>query len=223
MSEIPATPPADTQDRQGQLFIISAPSGAGKTTLVRQLTESVRDICISVSHTTRPQRQGETDGVDYFFIDDEQFNAMVDENRFLEHAHVFDHHYGTSQAAVEQQLAAGLDVILEIDWQGAQQVRARIPNNISIFIAPPSYDSLAERLYNRGREDTATISRRLDEAVDELSHYQEYDYLVVNDQLERALSQMLTIVVAARLRVECRRPALDGFIQGLIAQARQIQ
>ncbi len=215
--------PAHSRVRQGLLFIISAPSGAGKTTLVRQLTAAVADIGISVSHTTRPQRHGETDGVDYFFVDEDRFQEMVGDNRFLEHARVFDYHYGTAQESVEQQLASGQDVILEIDWQGARQVRARIPATISIFIAPPSYDSLAERLYNRGREDVATIAKRLEEAVDELSHYQEYDYLIVNDELERALSQLVTIVTAARLQIDCRRPALDGFIEGLIAQARQIQ
>lgn len=212
-----------TQHRKGLLFIISAPSGAGKTTLVRHLTATLNDIAVSVSHTTRPQRQGETHGVDYYFIDETEFQGMVEENRFLEHARVFDHFYGTAQETVEQRLAAGHDVILEIDWQGARQVRVRMPENISIFIAPPSYQSLIDRLHSRGREDAATIRRRLDEAVDELSHYQEYDYVLVNDELEQALDELLAIIRAARLRVDCRRPALDDFIQGLIAQARQIQ
>jgi len=215
--------PANQRDRQGLLFIISAPSGSGKTTLVRRLIDSMSDITVSVSHTTRPQRKGETDGVDYFFIDDARFQDMIDDGRFLEHALVFDHHYGTARDTVEQQLGNGHDVILEIDWQGARQVRAGMPENISIFIAPPSYKTLVERLHTRGREDDATIARRLEEAVDELSHYQEYDYVIVNDDLDRALAELTTIVRAARLRVDCRRPALDAFIQGLIAQARQIQ
>ena len=215
--------PAHYSERQGLLFIISAPSGAGKTTLVRRLLDSLGGITVSVSHTTRPRRHGETDGVDYFFIDEDRFQGMVDDGRFLEHATVFDYHYGTARETVEQQLGSGCDVILEIDWQGARQVRTGMPDNISIFIAPPSYESLVERLHSRGREDNATIARRLEEAVDELSHYQEYDYVIVNDELERAHADLATIINAARLRVECRRPVLDTFIQGLIAQARQIQ
>ena len=209
--------------RQGLLFIISAPSGAGKTTLVRRLLDSLTGITVSVSHTTRPQRQGETDGVDYFFIDEERFQGMVEDGRFLEHATVFDYNYGTARETVEQQLGSGCDVILEIDWQGARQVRACMPDTINIFIAPPSYEALVERLHSRSREDDATIARRLEEAVDEMSHYQEYDYVIVNEDLERAHAELVTVAKAARLRVECRRPALDAFIQGLIAQARQIQ
>ncbi len=213
----------NSQQRRGLLFIISAPSGAGKTTLVRRLTATLNNINVSVSHTTRPQRARETDGVDYFFVDEAKFQSMVAANRFLEHAQVFDHHYGTAEATVESALNNGHDVILEIDWQGAQQVRRRISDTISVFIAPPSYDSLVQRLHDRGREDEQTIAKRLAEAVDELSHYHEYDYLIINDDLEQAVADLCTIVTAARLRSECRRPALDEFIQGLIAQARQIQ
>lgn len=209
--------------RRGLLFIVSAPSGAGKTTLVRRLTAALDNINVSVSHTTRPQRARETNGVDYFFVDEAQFRSMVAADRFLEHAQVFDHHYGTAEATVESALNDGHDIILEIDWQGAQQVRRRMPSTVSIFIAPPSYDSLVRRLHDRGREDEQTIARRLAEAVEELSHYQEYDYLIINDDLEQAVTDLVTIVSAARLGAECRRPALDSFIQGLIAQAQQIQ
>jgi len=215
--------PTSQSDRQGLLFIISAPSGAGKTTLVRRLLDSLDGISVSISHTTRPQRRGETDGADYFFIDDEEFRKMLEDNRFLEHARVFDHCYGTARDTVERRLAGGIDIILEIDWQGARQVRARMPENISIFITPPSYESLVERLQTRGRENEAVIAQRLEEAVEELSHYQEYDYLIVNDDLDRAEAELKSIIDAARLQVEHRRPALDAFIQDLIAQARQIQ
>lgn len=212
-----------SQHRRGLLFIVSAPSGAGKTTLVRRLTATLDNINVSVSHTTRPRREREVEGVDYFFIDEERFQSMVKADRFIENARVFDHHYGTEQATLESTLNNGHDVILEIDWQGAQQIRRRIPGTISIFIAPPSYDSLTQRLRDRGREDEQTIARRMDEAVDELSHYHEYDYLIINDDLEQAVADLTTIVTAARLNSDCRRPALDGFVQGLIAQARQIQ
>jgi guanylate kinase len=209
--------------RHGQLFIISAPSGTGKTTLVRALVEKLDKIMISISHTTRPQRPGETDGVDYHFIDDADFDTMVTANKFLEHARVFGHQYGTSLTTLDQQRASGTDVILEIDWQGAQQVRKRVSDAISVFIVPPSYESLVERLNNRGRDDTETIKRRLREAVSELSHYHEYDYVIVNDTVEQALAELHTIVEAARLRLSSRRPALDDFIGRLIAQAREIQ
>lgn len=212
-----------SQQRRGLLFIISAPSGTGKTTLVRTLISRLTDIRVSVSHTTRPQRQGEVDGGDYYFIDEATFTAMVNDDRFLEHARVFDYAYGTARDSVEQQLAGGHDVILEIDWQGAQQVRRQMPEAISIFIAPPSYETLVQRLNLRAREDADTIARRLRGAVEELSHYSEYDYVIINDDLERAGAELATIVAAARLRLDCRRPALDTFIQSLIAQARQIQ
>ncbi len=213
----------NSQQRQGLLFIISAPSGAGKTTLVRSLTATLSNINVSVSHTTRPQRAGESEGIDYYFIDDAKFQSMVESKRFLEHAQVFDYHYGTARSTVESSLNNGRDVILEIDWQGAQQVRSHITGTISIFIAPPSYDRLVQQLHKRAREDEQTIARRLQEAVEELSHYAEYDYLIINDDLEQAAADLCTIVTAARLRSDCRRPVLDDFIQSLIAQARQIQ
>lgn len=207
-------------DRQGQLFIISAPSGAGKTTLVRGLLERVPELYLSISHTTRPIRRGEKDGVDYHFIDPDQFEQMVKQNLFIEHARVFEHAYGTSQAGVQTQLASGQDVLLEIDWQGAQQIRQRLPETLSIFIAPPSFESLAERLHGRAREDADIIAQRLADAAEVISHYNEFDYIVVNDNLETALAELATIVEAARLRLACRHEPLDAFMQGLIQQAR---
>lgn len=209
--------------RQGQLFIISAPSGTGKTTLVRALVDNLKEIVISISHTTRPQRPGETDGVDYHFIDDDAFNDMVARTHFLEHARVFGYQYGTAVETVNQKRASGTDVILEIDWQGAQQIRTRVRDAISIFIVPPSFETLVQRLNSRGRDDRETIQRRLKEAAGELAHYDEYDYIVINDSVDQALQELRVIVEAARLRLDCRRPALDDFISGLIAQAKNIQ
>ena len=182
----------------GTLFIISAPSGAGKTSLVKALVESTSDICVSVSHTTRQQRPGEQDGINYHFINVDQFKLMLNQSAFLEHADVFGNYYGTSQRWVEQQLANGIDVILEIDWQGAQQVRELMPEANSIFIVPPSKAALQERLEKRGQDDANVISQRMAAAVSEMVHYVEYDYLVINDNFNQALQQLQAIVLASR-------------------------
>ena len=163
----------------GTLYIISAPSGAGKSSLLRKLLEnSGDDIVLSISHTTRKPRPGELDGRDYHFVDKESFEAMVERGEFLEDAQVFDNYYGTSQKSVEEQLAKGQDVILEIDWQGARQVRQLITEAVGIFILPPSRAALEERLKWRGQDDDAVIERRMRDAVSELSHYSEYDTLL---------------------------------------------
>ncbi len=184
----------------GILFIVSAPSGAGKTSLLRALLPQEENLVLSVSHTTRPPRPGEVDGVHYHFVSEETFLRMAAEGAFLEQAEVFGNHYGTSEAAVREQLAAGHDVVLEIDWQGARQVRRVFPDAVSIFIAPPSIEALRERLSGRGQDDPEVIERRMADARSELSHYPEYDYLVINDDFETALQELRCIVRAERLR-----------------------
>jgi guanylate kinase len=175
------------QNFTGTLYVFSAPSGAGKTTLVKALLEQTDDIGVSVSHTTRVSRSGEFDGKDYNFVSQDQFKALIDQNAFLEHAQVFDNFYGTSQIWVEQELSAGRDVILEIDWQGAKQIRQQMPNMISVFILPPSREELLKRLTGRGTDEQSIIDRRMQDAVSEMSHYSEFDYLIINDDFATAL------------------------------------
>ena len=184
----------------GTLYIIAAPSGAGKTSLVQQLVTTTPGIVASISHTTRPPRPGEQDGVHYHFIPLPSFETMIAQGAFLEHAQVFGNRYGTSRAAVLAKLQAGLDVILEIDWQGAQQVRKQLPDSPSIFILPPSRDALRQRLAGRGQDSAEVIERRMAAALDELSHYVEFDYLVINDQFETALTELSAIIIAQRQR-----------------------
>lgn len=193
---------SDTSPLRGTLFIVSAPSGAGKTSLVRALTGSDPGVTVSVSYTTRAPREGETDGIDYHFVGHDRFQAMIGDDGFLEYARVFDHYYGTSRAAVAERLDAGGDVILEIDWQGARQVRCILPEAVSIFILPPSRAALLERLKARKQDDEAVIRRRMRDAVDEISHYSEYDFLVVNDRFDEAVDDLRAVVRARRLRRE---------------------
>jgi guanylate kinase len=182
------------------LFIVSAPSGAGKTSLLRELVPADAGLVMSVSHATRPMRPGEQDGVHYHFVSVERFLALVAEGAFLEHAQVFDNHYGTAEASVRGLLGQGRDVVLEIDWQGARQVRKRFPQAVSIFIAPPDIDALRARLAGRGQDSAEVVERRMADARSELSHYAEYDYLVINDDFDVALQQLRAIVAAERLR-----------------------
>ncbi len=189
----------DIANTPGHLFVVSAPSGGGKTSLVRALLGRVGCLRVSTSHTTRTRRSGEQDGVDYHFVDEARFKAMVDAGEFLEHAQVFDHYYGTARAPVAQRLASGEDVILEIDWQGARNIRNAVPAAISIFILPPSIEELERRLSMRG-DKTETIARRMRDAVNEMSHFGEYDYLVINDDFERAAAALVAIITASRLR-----------------------
>lgn len=184
---------------RGTLFTVSAPSGAGKTSLVKALVESTDNLLVSVSHTTRPMRPGEVDGVNYHFVSHEQFSAMLGASAFLEHAEVFGNYYGTSQAWVETTLAEGHDVILEIDWQGAQQVRHLLPDAVSIFIMPPSREELYRRLTGRGQDDQSIIDRRMQEAINEMSHYVEGQFIIFNDQFEQALTEFRAVIVAQRL------------------------
>ena len=186
---------------QGILFILSAPSGAGKTSLLKALLPLEADLVMSVSHTTRTPRPGETDGVDYHFVSENEFMELTGQGAFLEQAEVFGNRYGTSESAVRAQLQAGLDVVLEIDWQGARQVRKVFPEAVSVFIIPPSVDALRERLSHRGQDDEGVIRQRMQAAQNELSHYAEYDYLVVNDEFDAALHDLRCIIKAERLRL----------------------
>lgn len=189
----------------GTLFIVAAPSGAGKTSLVKALIDSTPGIEVSVSHTTRAPRPGEVDGVHYHFTDPGTFQQRVEAGAFLEHARVFDNFYGTAEATLQERLTAGADIILEIDWQGARQVRARIPTAVGVFILPPSREALESRLQGRGQDNAAVIARRMRDAVAEMSHYGEFDYLVVNDDFDTALSELRSVFIAHRLR----RPAQE--------------
>lgn len=203
--------------RKGTLFIVSAPSGAGKTSLVKALTDNTPSILVSVSFTTRPKRAGERDGVHYNFVSTEQFEAMLNQGDFLEHANVFGNYYGTSQAWVKSKLMEGKDVILEIDWQGAAQVRKLIPESIGIFILPPSRQTLRERLEVRGQDNSETIDRRMAQAVDEMSHYTEYDYLLVNDNFDLALQQFRATIEAQRLKLSVQQNAIGELLTELLA------
>jgi guanylate kinase len=186
---------------KGNLIIVTAPSGAGKTSLVKSLVEGGDDLCVSVSHTTRPARPGENDGINYHFVSKDHFMDMLDQGAFFESAEVYGSHYGTSQIWVKEQLQGGKDVILEIDWQGAQQVRKLYPEACSIFILPPSLESLRERLEGRGQDDKDTIDRRMQQAVSDITHVAGADYIVVNDDFDTALADMRAIVRSWRLTV----------------------
>jgi guanylate kinase len=204
----------------GKLYILSAPSGAGKSSLLHALLDAVgASVAVSVSHTTRKPRPGEINGKDYHFVDVATFQAMVGEGAFLEHARVFDNYYGTSRPAVEQQLAAGQDVILEIDWQGARLVRELMPESIGIFILPPTREALRERLQGRGQDDAAVIERRMRDAISEMSHYAEYEYLVVNDVFERALVDLVAILRSHRLRLAQQSQVHAGLLRALLESA----
>jgi len=202
----------------GTLYTISAPSGAGKTSLVDALAAHTDNLVVSVSHTTRPMRPGEEDGINYHFISIESFEEMLAAGAFLEHARVFDNYYGTSQRWVEEQLAAGRDVILEIDWQGARQVRRLLPECCAIFILPPSASELERRLKGRAQDDGEVIARRLAEARQEMSHYAESDYLLVNDVFESALTDLKAIIASQRLRTSNHSTRVAGLLNDLLQE-----
>lgn len=181
-------------EKRGKLFVIAAPSGAGKTSLVRALMKRLPDLKFSISYTTRKPRPNEVHGRDYFFVDKPTFQRMIDAQEFIEHANVFDNYYGTSRSQVEQHLRAGHDVLLEIDWQGAQQVRRAMPECRSIFVLPPSRSALEQRLRGRGTDSEEVIARRLRDSIADMSHWDEFDYIVVNDDFERATNDLQAIV-----------------------------
>lgn len=202
---------------QATLFIVTAPSGAGKTSLVQALVESTDALCVSVSHTTRAPREAEVGGVNYNFVSQEQFFAMREAQEFFESAEVYGNFYGTSKTWVNEQLDAGTDVILEIDWQGARQVREQHPEACSIFILPPSLKALTERLTGRGQDDADTIARRMQQAVAEISHVEEADYIVVNDDFDKALSELRGLVLAQRLLADVQLDRLTPMLAELLA------
>ncbi len=184
---------------KGTLYITSAASGAGKTTLVNAVLEQVDDLVISVSHTTRVPREGEVDGVNYHFVDKQTFEGMVEDSVFFEYATVFGNMYGTSRQHIQEQLLKGMDVILEIDWQGARQIRQLIPDSKSVYIVPPSTAALRERLNARAQDDEAVINKRMHEAISEMSHYVEFDYLIINDDFDEARDNLAAIIKGNRM------------------------
>jgi len=202
---------------KGTLYVVSAPSGAGKTSLVKAMLAQDNEIVVSVSHTTREMRPGEQNGVDYNFVTMDQFNQMIEASDFLEFAEVFTNKYGTSQRWVETQLEQGKDVILEIDWQGAQQIRRLMPDCLSIFILPPSRDALEQRLTNRGQDSEDVIGLRMSEAVSEMSHYAEYDFLVINDDFDTALNELHGIFLAERMKISQQQDRCHDLLVSLLS------
>lgn len=201
---------------EGTLYVVSAPSGAGKTSLIKALLGRDPDLHLSVSYTTRRPRPGEVDGVHYHYVDPQTFQGMVGEGAFLEHAQVFGNWYGTAEAALRAGLAQGQDLVLEIDWQGARQVRQRFPEAVGIFILPPSVAALEARLCGRGQDDAAIIAGRMAQARDEIAHYQDYDYLVVNQDFDVALDDLTAILRARRLLRGAQAPRLAPVLDDLL-------
>lgn len=200
----------------GHLYIVAAPSGAGKTTLVRLLLENDPGIRLSISSTTRAPRPGEEDGREYHFVDVAEFVDSVDRGEFLEWAQVHGNYYGTSKRWVEAEMSAGRDILLEIDWQGAQQVRKSFPQAIGMFILPPSIEALEDRLSSRGTDSTATIARRIAAAREEIRHVDEFDYVIINDDLQRALGDMISLVSASRLEYQSQRQRHGALFASLL-------
>lgn len=202
---------------RGTLYTVSAPSGAGKTSLVSALVKSNPEVCVSVSHTTRPMRPGEQEGVNYHFVDHATFEKMLEEGAFLEHARVFSNLYGTSQKWVMDTLEQGMDVILEIDWQGASQVRKLIPGTVGLFILPPSLACLRQRLTGRGQDNASVIEARMSEAINEISHYVEADYLIINDDFTTALAQFQALITSQHLSLARQAQKYQSLLRELLA------
>ncbi len=214
------TDPQTAQDQQarihsGNLLVVSAPSGAGKSSLVKALISSEPGLKVAVSHTTRAPRPGEINGKHYHFVDVRQFQEMLTQEAFIEHAEVFGNFYGTAKSSIEQPLNEGLDLILEIDWQGARQVRQHFPKAASLFILPPSTQALRERLLSRGQDAEEIIEGRMRQAQSEISHYPEFDYLLVNDLFDQALYEIRSLITALRLRREQQQSHLASLLDGL--------
>ena len=203
---------------EGTLFVVAAPSGAGKSTLVNALLERESAISLSVSHTTRPPRPGETYGRHYYFVERAEFEREIAEGIFLEHAEVHGNLYGTSRTTVQELLAQGRDVLLEIDWQGAQQIRRSKPDCVSVFILPPSRAALESRMRSRGQDSEETIQRRLAAAREEMSHYAEFDYVIVNEDFETAVCEMQAIFIGSRQRRHVQQQRHAGLIEALLAR-----
>lgn len=202
-------------ERRGLMLVLSSPSGAGKTTISRMLLEDDDNISLSVSVTTRPMRPGEVDGVDYFFIDPDEFGLMLNRQELLEHAKVFDHYYGTPKGAVEEALSAGKDILFDIDWQGEQQLKqAALTDLASVFVLPPSTEELARRLQNRASDPPDVVAARMAKAPDEISHWPEYDYIIVNYDIDDSVAKVRAILIAERLKRE-RQVGLTAFVKRL--------
>ncbi|MEM7027146.1 MAG: guanylate kinase [Pseudomonadota bacterium] len=204
--------------KTGSLFIISAPSGAGKTSLVKELLTRIEHLTVSTSHTTRAARQGEENGKDYFFVDEQKFKSMINDNEFLEYAYVFNHYYGTAKQSIEVDLKEGKNIILEIDWQGARQIKSLLRSAVSIFVLPPDYHSLQERLHGRHGNDKDIVDSRMQMATEEMSHFKEYDYIVINDDFDEAVDELQSIIHATNLGC-CRQSEFyEQFVAEIMAQ-----
>ena len=201
--------------KQGTLFIVTAPSGAGKTSLVNELLHQIKNLLVSVSHTTRPIRPGETNGKNYHFIDERRFLSMLSNGDFLETADVYGYKYGTSSKWVSAELGSGNDVILEIDWQGAIQIKRQFPGACSIFILPPSLEALIDRLHKRQQDDDETIARRMAQAKEVISHVKDADYAVVNDRFDETLNEVSSIIQSRRLKIEAQMVNLANLLANL--------
>ncbi len=210
--------PDATIARRGLMLVLSSPSGAGKTTLSRRLLAEDDGVTLSISVTTRKMRPGEKDGRDYYFIDRKRFDALVENDDLLEYAEVFDNSYGTPRKPVMEALAQGRDVLFDVDWQGTQQLRDKAPQDVaSIFVLPPSIAELEKRLHKRAQDDYDTIIRRMAKAADEMSHWAEYDYVIINREIDQAFTEVKAILAAERLKRE-RQPGLSDFVRGLQAK-----
>lgn len=204
----------------GNLYILSAPSGAGKSSLINALLSDLprNEVRLSISHTTRNPRPAEEDGVHYYFTTHAEFEALIEKEHFLEWAEVFGNYYGTSLPMIEKSLKQGVDVFLDIDWQGARQIRQKVPNVKTIFILPPSREELKKRLVGRGQDSDETIAKRMAEAESEMSHYNEFDYVIVNDDFQQALSELKAILTAERLKLSSQEIRHKGLIEQLLAK-----
>lgn len=205
------------QHLPGNLFILSAPSGAGKSSLIHALLGQHQDMQLSVSHTTRAPRPGEVDGVHYHFVSVDEFKALITQNNFLEWAEVFGNYYGTSRTAIEQVLAQGRDVFLDIDWQGARQIKQQVPSVLSIFILPPSVAELEKRLNQRGQDSQEVIAKRMQQAKSEISHVTEYDYVLVNDDFQQCLKDLQQVVLGQRLTLQKQQQRQQALLTELLA------
>jgi guanylate kinase len=204
-------------NKKGRLIVIAAPSGTGKTTLVAALLAAMPDLKLSISHTTRPIRQSEKDGIDYYFVQEKNFKKLLDGRVFLEYAKVYDYYYGTSKVWVEDELNKGSDIILEIDWQGARQIKAMFNQDaVFIYLLPPSLDALKQRLHGRAEDNLEVINARLAKAKQDISHYEEFDYLVVNDDLDKAVSELTTIIKSMKLGVKQQKNNLKKLLRQLL-------